>query len=75
MPYKTVYNTELFLQIQGSMIVSSVFEILIGFTGLLGVITHYISPITIGVVIILLGLPLLPLSINACAESWPIASG
>lgn len=44
--------------IAGSVLVGSVFEIIIGYTGLIGLLKKYLTPVVIGPVIMLIGLSL-----------------
>jgi xanthine/uracil permease len=46
------------LQIQGAVMLSSLFQIFVGFTGLVGVLLRFIGPITVAPTIALVGLSL-----------------
>ena len=46
------------LQIQGSLMVASLTQVVLGCSGLLGVIVHFIGPLTIAPTIALIGLSL-----------------
>ena len=45
-------------QVQGAVMVSSLFQIFIGFTGLVGILLRFIGPITVAPTIALVGLSL-----------------
>ena len=47
-----------FLQIQGAIMVASLFQVLIGFSGLMGYILKFIGPLSIAPTISLAGLAL-----------------
>ena len=47
-----------FLQIQGAIMVASLFQVLIGFSGLMGFLLKYIGPLSIAPTIALAGLAL-----------------
>ena len=47
-----------FPQIQGAIMVASLFQILIGFSGLVGVLLRFIGPLTIAPTITLVGISL-----------------
>jgi nucleobase transporter 1/2 len=46
------------MQIQGAVMLSSLFQIFVGFTGLVGVLLRFIGPITVAPTIALVGLSL-----------------
>lgn len=61
------------LELQGAVIVASLFELMLGATGLVGFMMRYIGPITIAPTITLIGLSLLQFTINTCEKMWWIA--
>jgi len=61
------------LQIQGAVIVASLFEIVIGMSGMVGMLLRYIGPLVIAPTITLLGLGLMSVSTLFCARNWYIA--
>ena len=61
------------LQIQGGIILASVMQVLIGSTGILGLILHYIGPITIVPTITLVGLSLVDVALRFCSVHWGIS--
>ncbi len=58
--------------IQGAVIVGSLFEIAIGYSGLVGRLLKYIGPITIAPTIALIGLSLYPFGAPEAGRHWPI---
>ncbi|KAL5021137.1 hypothetical protein ScPMuIL_000292 [Solemya velum] len=60
-------------EIQGGIIVASLTQVLIGCTGLLGVILQFIGPLTIVPTITLVGLSLVDVSLMFCMKHWGIA--
>ncbi|KAK6622257.1 hypothetical protein RUM44_002064 [Polyplax serrata] len=60
-------------EIQGAIILSSVFEVLIGYLGLVGLILHYITPLTITPTITLVGLSLVRHGVDMASGNWYIS--
>ncbi|XP_076107455.1 solute carrier family 23 member 2-like [Mytilus galloprovincialis] len=60
-------------ELQGSLIAASMFEVVIGLTGLIGLLMKFISPITIGVTLFCLGYSLYPVAIFLCKAHWGIS--
>ncbi|KAF6023309.1 SLC23A2 [Bugula neritina] len=58
---------------QGALLVASVFEIIIGLSGILGVMLKYIGPLVISVTITLVGISLAELATNAASIQWGIS--
>lgn len=54
--------------------VASAFQILIGCTGLLGVLLQYIGPITIVPTVSLVGLSLIGVALELCQTHWGISA-
>ena len=65
-------NSQL-LQMQGAIIVASLFEVLIGVTGLIGLLLRYIGPLTVAPVVTLIGLSLFDAAVVFAAKNWYIA--
>lgn len=61
------------LEVQGAIMVASVFEVLAGATGLVGLLTHWITPLGITPTIALIGLSLFPEASHHAQTNWPIA--
>ncbi len=59
--------------IAGAIIVGALFEILIGFSGLMGLVRRVLSPVVIGPVIMLIGLSLYQVGAPVAASYWPIS--
>lgn len=59
--------------IAGMIIVGAVLEIIIGFGGLMGVLRRFITPVTIGPVIALIGLSLFGAAAGTASSHWPLA--
>ncbi|MEM6504887.1 MAG: solute carrier family 23 protein [Planctomycetota bacterium] len=59
--------------IAGAVIVGAVFEMIIGFTGLMGLVRKFLSPVVVGPVIMLIGLALYQAGAPVAASDWPIA--
>ncbi|CAN7996418.1 unnamed protein product [Ixodes hexagonus] len=62
-------------EIQGAIMVASVFEVFAGLTGLVGLLTRWITPLGITPTIALIGLSLFPEASHHAQGSWPIALG
>lgn len=59
--------------IAGAVIVGAVFEMIIGFTGLMGMVRKFLSPVVVGPVIMLIGLALYKAGAPVAASDWPIS--
>jgi len=59
--------------IAGMIIAGAVIEVIIGFGGLMGLIRRFISPITIGPVIAMIGLSLFGAAADTASFHWPLA--
>ncbi|XP_067656670.1 solute carrier family 23 member 1-like [Haliotis asinina] len=62
-------------QLSGSLMAASMLEILIGSTGLVGVLLRYIGPITVAPTIALIGISLYKIPIAQSRPSWGISFG
>lgn len=59
--------------IAGAVMVGAALEMLIGFTGCMGFIRRYLSPVVVGPVIMLIGLALYQAGAPVAASYWPIS--
>ncbi|MEM7625765.1 MAG: solute carrier family 23 protein [Planctomycetota bacterium] len=59
--------------IAGAVIVGAVVEIVIGFSGLMGLVRKILSPVVVGPVIMLIGLALYQAGAPVAASYWPIS--
>lgn len=59
--------------IAGAIIVGAIIEIAIGFSGLMGLIRRFLSPVVIGPVIMLIGLALFQHGAPKAGTHWPIS--
>ena len=57
--------------IAGAVIAGAIFEIVIGFSGLMGLIRRVLSPVVVGPVIMLIGLALYNVGAPVAATHWP----
>lgn len=60
-------------EIQGAIMVSSIFEIVIGFSGVIGLFLHFIGPLVIVPTISLIGLSLFKEAADLASKQWYIA--
>ncbi|CAG5117960.1 unnamed protein product [Candidula unifasciata] len=61
-------------EIQGGIMVASLFQILVGSTGLLGVLLQYIGPITVVPTVSLVGFSLIEVAQKFCQAHWGISA-
>ncbi|KAL4240898.1 hypothetical protein ACF0H5_001680 [Mactra antiquata] len=61
-------------EIQGGIILASIVQVVIGCTGILGVLLQYIGPITICPTITLVGLSLVDVAMRFCQVHWGITA-
>lgn len=54
--------------------VASAFEIIVGFSGILGYIMKYIGPLVIAPTLMMIGIPLFKLSAENAGSQWGIAA-
>ncbi|XP_069935793.1 solute carrier family 23 member 1 [Cherax quadricarinatus] len=59
--------------IQGNIAVSSVFQIILGFTGVIGVMLKWITPLTIIPTVSLVGLSLFDLAADRSSQHWSVS--
>jgi len=62
-------------QLQGSIMVASLFEVFIGLSGLMGFMLKFIGPIVITPTITLIGLSLFSVATEAAGSQWAISGG
>jgi nucleobase transporter 1/2 len=60
-------------QVSAAIMVASIFEIILGYSGLMGYIKRAISPVTIAPTITMIGLSLFALGVPAMAGNWVIS--
>ncbi|XP_041367280.1 solute carrier family 23 member 1-like [Gigantopelta aegis] len=60
-------------EIQGAVMVASLFQVLIGFSGLMGMVLHFIGPLSIAPTIALIGLSLFDAASEKASKHWWIA--
>ena len=61
-------------EVQGSIVVASMFQIVLGMTGAFGFIQRYITPLTIAPSIAIIGISLFGLAGNMAGRHWGISS-
>nr|XP_054765284.1 solute carrier family 23 member 1-like [Lytechinus pictus] len=61
-------------EVQGALLVSSLFELLLGFSGVISFLMKFIGPLTITPTVTLIGLSLTPVATKNCSVHWGIAS-
>jgi solute carrier family 23 (nucleobase transporter), member 1 len=69
----TYQGAEAMRYIAGMIIIGAILEVIIGFGGLMGVLRRFITPITIGPVIALIGLSLFGAAAGTASSHWPLA--
>ncbi|XP_041365515.1 solute carrier family 23 member 1-like isoform X2 [Gigantopelta aegis] len=60
-------------EVSGALLVASVFQVVIGFSGLLGLLLRFIGPLTIAPTIALIGLSLFSAAADKASKQWWIA--
>jgi len=60
-------------QIQGALIAASLFEVILGVSGLIGILLRYIGPLAIAPTVSLVGLALFRPAASFAAKNWYIA--
>nr|XP_053641935.1 solute carrier family 23 member 2-like isoform X2 [Cherax quadricarinatus] len=61
-------------EIQGAIAVSAIFQVFVGYTGLVGLVMRWVTPLTIIPTITMLGLALFSLGTKQAATHWGISS-
>ena len=64
---------EMMQYIAGAILVGAVIEMTIGFSGLIGLVRRYLSPVVVGPVIMLVGLALFEAGAPIAGSYWPIS--
>jgi len=62
-------------EVQGAICVASIFQLVIGYTGLLGLLLKFISPLTIGPSVAMIGLSLFDVASLNASKHWGVAIG
>lgn len=62
-------------EVQGAICVASIVQVVIGYTGLLGLLLKYITPLTIAPSVAMIGLSLFSVASMNASENWPVALG
>ena len=62
-------------QIQGAIIVASLFQVVIGATGIVGLFLRFIGPLTIAPTIALIGISVVGPIVANSSQHWGIAFG
>ena len=62
-------------QIQGAIIVASLFQLIIGYFGIIGLILRFITPLTIAPAVSMVGLALFEVAGSYASGHWGIAIG
>ena len=57
-------------QIQGAIMVASIFQVIIGFSGIVGCVLRFIGPMVIAPTIALAGLSLFGVAIGFARQQW-----
>ncbi|XP_033762509.1 solute carrier family 23 member 1-like isoform X2 [Pecten maximus] len=60
-------------EIQGAIMVASVFQVVIGLTGIMGVVLRFIGPLAVTPTVALIGLGLFPEAADLASKQWYIA--
>ena len=60
-------------ELQGAVILASLGEVVLGVTGLIGLLVRYIGPLTIAPVITMIALPMVQVAANYAQRNWWIA--
>ena len=60
-------------ELQGAVILASLGEVVLGMTGLVGLLVRYIGPLTIAPVITMIALPMVSVSTSYAQHNWWIA--
>ncbi|WP_425398201.1 uracil-xanthine permease family protein [Aeoliella sp.] len=61
--------------IAGAILLGALFEIVVGFSGLMGFLRRFLSPVVVGPVIMLIGLALYQFGAPKAASNWPVSTG
>ena len=61
-------------QVSGAVLIASIFEILVGFTGIVGFLLRFIGPLTVTPTVGILGLAFFPVASEYASRHWGIAA-
>ncbi|CAM1309545.1 SLC23A2 (predicted) [Pycnogonum litorale] len=61
-------------EIQGAIIVASLFEVVIGITGIMGLVLRFVTPLTIAPTVALIGLALFTVAAEKAGDHWGISA-
>ena len=65
-----------FLFTQGAIIVASLFQVLVGYLGIVGLVLKYVTPLTIAPAVTMIGLSLFSIVSNDFAsQNWAVSLG
>merc|ERR1711892_215335 len=62
-------------EVQGAICVASIFQLVVGYTGMLGLLLRYITPLTIGPSVAMIGLSLFDVAALNASQHWGVAIG
>ena len=60
-------------EVQGAIMVASIFQVIIGFTGVIGLMLRFIGPLSIAPTIALVGLSLFEAAAGFSGQHWGLA--
>ncbi|OWF56540.1 solute carrier family 23 member 1-like [Mizuhopecten yessoensis] len=76
-PYGSLGHQEIWhmrlREVQGAIMVASLFQVVIGFSGLMGVVLRFIGPLAVTPTVALIGLGLFPEAADLASKQWYIA--
>ena len=62
-------------EVQGAIIVASLFQVVIGYFGIIGIVLNYITPLTIVPAVAMIGLALFDVAADHASTNWGVAMG
>ena len=68
--FNMIISWPFFLQIQGAIMLASIFQVLIGFSGLMGFVMRFIGPLVVAPTISLIGLALFDTASEFAKKQW-----
>ena len=68
-------SNHLVFQIQGAIIVASLFQVVIGWFGIIGIMLKLITPLTIAPAVAMIGLALFDVAALYASKNWGVAMG
>ena len=69
----TPYGLNSSYQVQGAIVVGCLFEVVLGYFGIVGVLCKHLGPLTIACTIFLVGFSLIDVAVKYCATHMGIA--